>query len=122
MCTLHATRQFGEVCSLDEQCESDVCNDGVCSECSATSPCSNGGACALPKLLAATRDNRGIPSQCSSGQHLRAAGDQCTDPTDCKSGTCSGSSVGCALRACADPQAACSKQCIQSRVVPGMCR
>ena len=121
-CTPRGSLRFGAVCSLDEQCESAACGDGICSECVPASTCRDGTRCERSKLAPTNGSTSGLPFQCGPGVRDRGAGELCTTGTDCESGYCDGVSVNCAVSGCISQQSSCSSQCIQSLVVPGMCR
>jgi hypothetical protein len=77
-CVAPAQKQLGERCAIHDECASDICNNGRCSACNATTCAS----CA-PAWT-------GGPSVCSPGAHQGASGAPCTSDDDCATGSCDG--------------------------------
>ena len=81
-CVAEAGGVLGELCSVDGECASGECCDGVCSQC-----CEFGAACAEGQSCTRAEDPPG-ESWCSPG--AGAAGDPCRRDEQCASGTCAG--------------------------------
>ncbi|CAN5860063.1 hypothetical protein BH11MYX2_BH11MYX2_19640 [soil metagenome] len=77
----HAT-PTGARCFDDTQCASSFCEEGVCSECNASSDCTGGDSCA-PTLPYG-------PKVCGYKLGHRTTGQTCYGNADCASGTCNG--------------------------------
>jgi hypothetical protein len=81
-----------------DECSSGVCSQGLCAECSGTSPlgvagCPNNGTCAariVPSTVGDGVTSKALPLQCDPGKGKHAAGTECLLGDDCTSGVCTG--------------------------------
>jgi hypothetical protein len=86
-CVAPASRGLGELCHVDAECASGICNGLLCSECDGTRPCTGGDSCdAVGEFVWA--------NACAPNQGDRAAGAGCFSDADCASGACAGTPLG----------------------------
>jgi len=80
-CVGVGTRELGEQCLVNGECESSTCNGGYCSTCTNNS-CTGGELCGEAYANG--------PSLCNPGFHLRASTEPCATNSDCISNQCNG--------------------------------
>lgn len=118
-CVTEASGEFGTACEDGRQCQSGHCQNHACSECEGTS-CSDGSACAIARGAATTPPD-GWPSLCAPGSRKRAAGELCTDDSDCSSLLCDGNKLICVQPCLSSPGSICLS-CDMTQIQPGRCK
>jgi hypothetical protein len=84
ICGDYGARGLGEQCFSGGECESGLCNLGVCSTCSVYRPCPAGQACEP------AYGSDEAPTMCDPGQGRGAPGALCLGNADCASDRCDG--------------------------------
>jgi hypothetical protein len=106
ICLERASAQLGAACDRNEQCDTGLCAEGACSECSSDSECQEGELCGF--ALGRPGTSRYWPKLCGAGQFLRQAGDACTHDRDCQSSDCQDFTTRCDPNLnCADSETPC---------------
>jgi hypothetical protein len=92
VCLARFAGLFGEPCDTGDQCESQICENHACSECTGDK-CEDGRACDW----AAQRSDMGViwPKLCGALDGSRKTGELCGDDRDCASATCEGLEESC---------------------------
>jgi hypothetical protein len=92
-CVTEHSKALGEVCLVDLECETGMCNSGTCAACESGNGCPGTEVCA-PGWSAPPGSGLGPllhnPYVCAPNQGLREAGETCVNHADCASGTCDG--------------------------------
>lgn len=98
-CVPVAAKPLGNKCLLDTECASSVCTEGMCSTCTTSADCANGGTCG--KAWTSTYS----PWVCNPGAGARQSGEPCASHADCASSVCVGAELGQCNdgRACTSP-------------------
>jgi hypothetical protein len=87
-CVAEDSKPLGEACIAGEECASDVCCSGRCSECCSTDhACPDGGSCDR-RWSTGDAHTRMMPYMCDADDRDRAGGAACMGPSDCTSTTC----------------------------------
>lgn len=81
---------LGERCLTDEECMTDICCEGQCSQCCKDNDCPNEQQCARRpgEDLGEGHVFLGLPHQCDAGQGKGMPGAACLFGEDCDSGSC----------------------------------
>ncbi|HEY2733015.1 MAG TPA: hypothetical protein VGI70_03475, partial [Polyangiales bacterium] len=124
-CTDLGSSEFGHLCSGDAECTSNVCNAGVCSECSASAPCDGGASCARAQDMPPPTHSLHWPTECAPDRFSRKPGELCVDDEDCISRACSGASKACVGMDCRledDDAGLCAALCNAWAITGGSCQ
>lgn len=92
-CITAASKQLGEQCIGDAECDSGICTVGVCSSCGSGSgsSCTAGQECAAEwQSPLGTSPYFGAPWTCAPHKHLQPLGTPCASQDDCQDGICAG--------------------------------
>jgi hypothetical protein len=119
-CRPRNSRELGEICSVDSECKSGICNGLACSECGAEQPCANGASCKYADNIRGTWFAVGA-ALCGGGAASRGAGEPCNLDADCISGSCQLPEPTCSLcdqAPCPDLNA---QECVVLRRLAGAC-
>jgi len=84
-CLTRFAGRFGEPCDIGDQCESQICENHACSECTGDA-CEDGRSCGW----AGDRSDLGVlwPKLCDPLGGMRKTGELCADDRDCASSVC----------------------------------
>lgn len=100
------SKELGEQCDGEDECESGVCTEHVCSTCGPSDPCTS-EACAPAYLHG--------PSLCAPGNHVRGAAEPCATNADCISNSC----LSAEHRQCPDGRR--PGECLSTGIQGGRC-
>jgi hypothetical protein len=120
-CSAIGSGKFGAICSVDAQCDSGLCVDGACSECSDLE-CGDGERCARVAPDQMFHITTNLPHLCSPGSRRRESGELCTVHEDCKSLNCAGSLVTCVAGCRSLTEPGCAQNCSVVEQTGGVCR
>jgi hypothetical protein len=95
-CMQPDTKLLGEACMAGNECASDVCCEGRCSECCTDGQCDDGESCER-RWSEGDAHTRMMPWMCDPDERDRAGGEACMGASDCASTLCDGQSQ---LRLC----------------------
>lgn len=107
----------GRACTMDDQCESRLCDNKVCTACDATHTCPNGGTCTNGICRQGVGGPCAVVTDCNLGLVCEdnvcriPAGQACSGPDQCVK------SVICENLVCQKPR--CQLQLLETQNVPG---
>jgi hypothetical protein len=127
VCVAAASKPFGALCAVDDECVTGICTAGACSTCrDPDHACTAGIACAQEYSTTLVQY---APFLCGPGSKTAGSGAACSSGDDCASGVCNGTAYSQCFdgRPCtsesdcvADDQLA-SGDCTVSGVLGGTC-
>jgi len=87
-CVAEGSRALGELCRVDEECATGICNVLHCGECNDRTDC------ALETAVCRFATDQLYVAMCDPGDFGRSSGSDCVLADDCASGVCEGRPLG----------------------------
>lgn len=86
-CVAQSSKQLGEQCLSNNECDTNICLFNVCSTCTPNAGCATGETCARGWT---TTTGEGQVYECNPHAGVRTSGQPCANDDDCASGVCNG--------------------------------